>query len=471
LQGLSLEESSQILPLISPVDLATIDYDGKYVYADHLRILNQKLLEVANGTCKRLMVFMPPRHGKSELISKYFTTWYLGTHPDNRIILTSYEADQAAGFGEKSRDLLHEYSKVYGVDVSAGSSARNRWDIEGRRGGMVTAGVGGAITGKGASIFIIDDPVKNAEQANSTTYREKAKDWYRSTAYTRLTPDGAIILIQTRWHEDDLGGWLLNESNDEWDIVRLPAIDSEGKALWPDHFDINKLNEIKGELGDYWFNAMYQQNPMPAEGAVLKRNWIQYYEPGSIDFAPATTLTGWDLAISMKDTADYTVSCTAKVMPNNNIYIIDWTREHINGPDQMNAVINQYDRHQPMIVGVETNAYQAALPQFILQRRQIPIKNMPTFKDKMTKIISGFTMFEQGKVYLPLEHPLLGEFENEFVRFPNGTHDDMLDATNMIIELAKMGNNPYTNTDKFYDYSARNRQPLTHRKDRRNRRR
>lgn len=470
MQGLSLEESSQILPLISPADLAYVDYSGKYVLADHLRLLNKKLLDVASGKIKRLMVFMPPRHGKSELISKYFPAWYIGMNPDKRIILASYEADQAAGFGEKARDLLNEYKGVYGVGINGGSSARNRWDVEGHRGGMVTAGVGGAITGKGANVFIIDDPVKNAEQANSVTYREKAKDWYRSTAYTRLTPDGAVILIQTRWHEDDLGGWLLNESSDEWDVLRLPALDETNKPLWPDHFNIAKLNEIKRELGEYWFNAMYQQNPMPAEGAVLQRSWIRYYTPGSIDFAPASTLTGWDLAISMKDTADYTVSCTAKVMPDNNIYIIDWTREHISGPEQMNAVINQYDRHQPMIVGVETNAYQAVLPQFVLQQRIIPIKNMPTFKDKMTKIISGFTMFEQGKVYLPIGHPLLGEFENEYVRFPNGTHDDLLDATNMVIELAKMGNNPYTQTDKVYDYSERNRKPMINRREARRRR-
>jgi predicted phage terminase large subunit-like protein len=401
------------------------------------------------------MVFMPPRHGKSELISKYFPAWYIGTHPDNRIILTSYEADQAAGFGQKARDLLDAYNKVYGVKINAASAARNRWDIEGHRGGMVTAGVGGAITGKGANIFIIDDPVKNSEQANSVTYREKAKDWYRSTAYTRLTPDGAVILIQTRWHEDDLGGWLLSESQDEWDVLKLPALDENNNPLWGDHFTYDKLMGIKQELGEYWFSAMYQQEPQPAEGAIFNRSWIKYYDqlPYNDDW---TTYTGFDLAISEKETADYTCSCTARVDPRtNDIYVIDWTREHISAPQQANQVIAMYDRWQPAVIGVETNAYQAALPQFVLQKRLIPIKNMPTFKDKVTKITSGFTMFEQGKVYLPVNHPLLAEFENEYVRFPLGTHDDLLDATNMVIELAKMGNNPFTETNKRYDYSNR----------------
>lgn len=470
MQGLSLEESSQILPLISPVDLATIDYDGNYVYAEHLRKLNNKLLDVANGKCKRLMVFMPPRHGKSELISKYFPAWYIGMNPDKRIILASYEADQAAGFGQKARDLLEEYKNIYGVNINGASAARNRWDVEGHRGGMVTAGVGGAITGKGANVFIIDDPVKNSEQANSVTYREKAKDWYRSTAYTRLTPDGAIILIQTRWHEDDLGGWLINESSDEWDVLTLPAIDEEGHALWPDHFGLDKLNAIKREMGDYWFSAMYQQNPMPAEGGILKRSWLQYYEPGTVYMDNHVKYTGWDLAISLKETADYTVSCTVSVDPNSlDVYVLDWTRDHISFPDQVNQVITQYDRHRPMVIGIETNAYQAALPQAVMRQRMLPIKNMPSFKDKVTKITSSYTMFEQGKVFLPKNHPLLGEFENEYTRFPQGKHDDILDATSMAIELAKIGNNPYTQTDKTYDYSERNRKPMINKRDKRRR--
>lgn len=467
MQGLSLEESSQILPLISPVDLATIDYDGKYVYAEHLQKLNKKLLDVASGKIKRLMVFMPPRHGKSELISKYFPAWYLGTHPNDRIILTSYEADQAAGFGSKARDLLKAYERVYGVRVNDGSAARNRWDIDGHAGGMVTAGVGGAITGKGAEVFIIDDPIKNNEQANSVTIREKAKDWYRTTAFTRLTPTGKVVIVQTRWHEDDLSGWLLNESNEDWDVLTLPAISDEGKALWPDHFGLEKLLTIKKEMGEYWFSAMYQQTPQPAEGAIFKRSWLKYYEPGTIYMDDHTKYTGWDLAISEKETADYTCSCTVSVDPRtNNIYILDWTREHISAPEQRNLVIQQYDRWNPMVVGIETNAYQLALPQMVLEQRMIPIKNIPTFKDKVTKLTSGFTFFEQGKVFLPIGHHLLGEFENEYTRFPQGTHDDLLDATNMAIELAKTGNNPFTKTDKVYEYSERNRKPITHRRDR-----
>lgn len=448
--------ASTIQARISPVDLAVHDTKGssnEYVYAEHLEKLNHKLLDVADGKIKRLAVFMPPRHGKSELISKYFPAWYLGTHPDKRVILCSYEADFAAGWGQKVRDLLVEYNNIYGVNINDGSAARNRWDLSGYTGGMVTAGVGGPITGKGASLLIIDDPVKNAEQANSPTYREKAKDWYRSTAYTRLEPNGAVIVIQTRWHEDDLGGWLLSESEEDWDVLSLPAINENNEPLWPDRFSYDRLMEIKRELGSYWFSAMYQQNPQPAEGGLLKRNWIQYYDklPGSA--TNHVTYTGWDLAISQKETADYTCSCTIrKDNLTGNLFVVDWTRDHLTFPEQQQAVLNQHQRWGSDLIGIENVAYQDALPQS-LKSHMLPIKGVKPLRDKVTKIISTFTLFEQGIVYLPSKHPLLGEFENEYTYFPTGKHDDLLDATEMALSLAIQGVNPYTSEGPAYEFS------------------
>ena len=340
---------------------------------------------------------------------------------------------------------------------------------------MATAGVGGPITGKGAEILIIDDPVKNAEQANSPTYREKAKDWYRSTAFTRLTPTGKVILIQTRWHEDDLGGWLIDDAPEDWTVLSLPGIStpeipdalgrSPGEALWPELWTVDKLMERKRVLGEYWFSAMYQQVPQPPEGGILKRSWIQYYDPKEKQgfLTNSNVYTGWDLAISEKETADYTTSCTAKYSPlDGNIYILDWTREHLTFPEQQQEVIKQHNKWGTDLIGIETVAYQAALPQS-LRNYQLPIKGISRIKDKVTRITSAFTAFEQGQVFLPMDHPLIHEFENEYVHFPTGTHDDLLDATEIAISMARGGSNPYTESDNYYKFSQHYRNGDSHR--------
>jgi predicted phage terminase large subunit-like protein len=355
-----------------------------------------------------------------------------------------------------------EHKNIYGVSINDRSAARNRWDISGHRGGMATAGVGGPITGKGAEVLIIDDPVKNAEQANSPTYRDKAKEWYNSTAYTRLTPTGKVILIQTRWHEDDLGGWILNESNDDWKIIDLPAIATEdndalgrkpGEALWPEMWPLTKLQQNKKQLGEYWFSAMYQQQPQPLEGGILRRAWLNYYDtiPGGL--SNAVKYTGWDLAISQKETADYTCSCTIAVKPDGHVYILDWTRDHLTFPEQKNLVPQIQMKHDAALIGIEDNAYQAALPQSLAKYR-LPIKTRTAIKDKVTKITSTYSLFEQGLVHLPPNHHLLGEFENEYMMFPTAKHDDLLDATEMALAMSMFGHNPYTDGTSAYEYSA-----------------
>ena len=446
----------------SPIGLALVD-DNVYEVPRHIELLNKALMDVASGKIKRLAVFMPPRHGKSELCSKYFPSWYLGTHPDDRIILCSAEADFAATWGQKVRDIFKEHNAIYGVNVNDRSAARNRWDIAGHRGGMDTAGVGGQITGKGAEILIIDDPVKNAEQANSPTYREKAKDWYRSTAFTRLTPSGKVILIQTRWHEDDLGGWLLGE-DDDWTVISLPGLaDSEddalgreiGEPLWPELWTVDKLLQSKKTLGEYWFSAMYQQQPQPPEGGMLKRKWIQYYDPNDpairTKLDAATYYLGSDLAISEKEEADYTTTCVIAAF-QDELYIVDWTRDHLTVMEQVEQINKQNQRYNIVMNGIETVAYQAALVQ-LLRPYRLPIRQLPRTGtgDKVTRITSAWARtFEQARVYIPEGHPLMGEFENEYVHFPRGKHDDLLDATEVALTLADKGANPFTESKQYY---------------------
>lgn len=304
----------------SPAAFAYTASRHRWQPADHLLILSNKLRQVTTGKLKRLMVFMPPRHGKSQLCSQFFPAWYLGHKPDNRVILTSYEADFAATWGWKARSVFEEYGHdLFGLRVRGDSSARNRWDIVKHVGGMNTAGVGGAITGKGADLFIIDDPVKNAEDANSALKRDKAWDWYQSTAYTRLEPDAAMILIMTRWHPEDLGGMLLKEMDsggDQWDVLKFPAIAEEndllgrkiGEPLWKERYPVESLKRIEGTVSDYWWLAMYQQRARSRTGKTFKRTDFIIVDDG----AAGSQVRFWDLAATEETKGkdpDWTVGC------------------------------------------------------------------------------------------------------------------------------------------------------------------
>lgn len=316
---------------VTPALFAIAASRGRWQAAPHLLMLSDKLTRVAAGELKRLMVFMPPRSGKSQLISQYFPAWYLGHHPDNRIILSSYEADFAATWGWKARNVFEEYAPgIFGLDVRGDSSARNRWDIVDHVGGMNTAGVGGAITGKGADLFIIDDPVKNAEDANSALKRDKAWDWYQSTAYTRLEPDAVMILIMTRWHPEDLGGLLLKEMDaggEQWDVLKFPAIAEEndllgrkiGTPLWKERYPIEALTNIQNTVSAYWWAAMYQQSPYARTGRTFKRIDFKIVEGG----AQGSQVRFWDLAATEETKGkdpDWTVGCL--MSEQNGVYWI-----------------------------------------------------------------------------------------------------------------------------------------------------
>jgi predicted phage terminase large subunit-like protein len=389
--------------------------DHQYQIPPHLELLNEKLIEIALDDFKRrLMVFMPPRHGKSWLVSQYFPAWFLGMFPDKRVILTSYEADFASSWGRRTRDILNEYGEsVFGIEVNNKSSAANRWDIKSHEGGMITAGVGGPITGKGADILVIDDPVKNAEEANSQTYRNRTWEWYQSTAYTRLEPQGAVILIMTRWHEDDLAGRLLKnmttDTGEQWDVINLPAIAEEndllerkpGEVLWSGRYNLTELSRIKGNTGSYWWNALYQQRPQPPGGGLLKRSWLNYYQHQEIPSLEELSIyQSWDLAISTKETADFTVCTTVGVSQENNVYVLDWYRSRIDFPTQVRMVEKLAKKWDPLQIGIESNAFQKALPQQLKETSMLPIKEVNRTKDKVTRISAGFVHFENGKVML-----------------------------------------------------------------------
>lgn len=474
---------------LTPAGWANYSSNGYWRLKPHLALLNRALMEVSAGRIKRLMVWMPPRHGKSELVSGNFPAWHLGLHPDDKVILTSYEATFAASWGERNRDALQQNgAEVFGIRVKGDSSAKAQWRIEGHRGAMYTAGVGGPITGKGAHIAIIDDPVKNDVDANSQVMRDKTWEWYRATFRTRLEPGGAIIVIQTRWHDDDLSGRILRdaaETGEEWTVLNLAAIAEEdetvevagktwtrckGEALWPERYDVKTLREIAAGIGSYWWNALYQQKPVPSHGGVLKPKDFRSYEwvtsgeviggvkvavqavtlfpkegePRTVRLGETVKFQVLDLAVSQKTSADFTVIGTfARIGPD--LIVLDWRRERMEGPDIPKAAWAAFTTWHPAYVGVESVAFQTSVAQDLRRgdlangRRPMPVREIRPAGDKVSRALTLAARMEGGNVYLPRNAPWLAELTLEVGMFPKGAHDDQVDVMAYASEQVSTG--------------------------------
>lgn len=420
---------------------------------------------MANGQIKRLMIFMPPRHGKSELASKRFPSWFVGRNPKRNIIAASYNSDLATDFGREVRNIVssRRYRNLFDTTLADDSTAANRWHTN--QGGMyVAAGIGTAVTGRGAHVFLIDDPFKDREEADSENQREKVWRWYTSTAYTRLESDlkadvteddelwhellsdidagtaqpfeGAIVGIGTRWHEDDLFGRLLKkqaEGGDKWEILELPAIMSDGQALWPAKYPIEKLNQIKKAIGDRDWSALYQQQPRPDEGLYYKREWFRWYteKPKHLRVYGAS-----DYAVTSGG-GDFTVHLVAGVDPDDNIYILDVWRKQATSDIWVEAFIDLMDKHKPMMWAEEQGQIIKSVGPLIEKRmRERKVygrrEQFPSAADKPTRSRAMQGRAAQGKVYLPTAAPWVEDFINELLAFDAGTHDDQVDALGLI---------------------------------------
>lgn len=428
------------LAYYSPAGYAFTASYSQWEAAPHLVRLTELLLRIEKGELRRLMVFMPPRHGKSELISRYFPAWYLARHPDRRVILASYESDFAASWGRKTRDTLNEWAEALhpNVKVNPDSSSASRWDILGHTGGMITAGAGGPITGRGGHLIIIDDPVKNAEEANSRTIRERVWEWYRSTLYTRLEPGGAIILIMTRWHEDDLAGRIIadsRETGEEWEILNLPAIAEEndplgrqpGEALWPARFPREELDRIRLTLGSYWWNALYMQRPLPPGGEMFKREWFAIVEDYPRD---ARFVRFWDIA-GTAGGGDYTVGALL-AYKDGIIWVVDVTRGQWS-PAEVETVVRQTaemdGKHVPVRIEEEGGGSGKALIHSFITRI-IPgwdVRGCRPLSGKETRANPLAALAEAGNLRL-VRGGWNRDLIDEFSIFPRGDHDDIVDA-------------------------------------------
>lgn len=418
----------------------------RYQWYRHCLVLADVLQRVADGEIKRLMVFMSPRHGKSQLTTKLFTAYYLYRYPDRWVGINSYAAELSYTFSRAARDAYREA----GGELRKDAQAVKNWETP-SGGGLWAAGVGGPITGKGFSLGVIDDPLKNHEEAFSDRIREKQKEWYGSTFYTRAESNGAIIVIQTRWHEDDLGGYLLSQetADDEpegWHVVNFAAIKEEqpdefpatctvepdwrqpGEPLCPERFPLNRLLKICKRVGTYFWNALFQQRPAPPDGDKFKRSWWKYWRvlPASFELI----IQSWDCTFKDSDTSDYVVGQVwGKV--GGEFYLIDQVRDRMDITATIAAVRAMSAKYpQATAILVEDKANGPAVISML--KRQIPgILPIEPEGGKVVRAVAIAPYVESGNVYIPDSDiaSWIGDYIDEFSRFPKGKQDDQVDAT------------------------------------------
>ena len=409
----------------------------------HLRYVYQHLRRVTRGDCRRLMIFMPPRHGKSQCVTMRYPVWRLLGRPEMRVIIGAYNHELALEFSGAARNLAAECGLL-----GPSSTAAHDWRT--RAGGGVRAvGVGSGVTGRGANLIIIDDPVKSREEAESEAYRRRVWNWYRDDMYTRLEPNGALVLIQTRWHEADLAGRLLDEARqggEAWEVISLPALADEndplgrppGAALCPERYDVPALERIRGVLGTYSFEALYQQRPRPAEGALFKRQWFKVVEraPDSLRW-----VRYWDLAASTKSQADYTASAAVAVAEDGTLYIRDMLRGRWEWPDAYNVIANTMQAERGVTHGIEKALHGlAAVQQLQRDPRLVSIsfRGVDVDRDKYSRALPWAGRAETGKVAL-VSGGWIGAFLDEVCAFPLGAHDDQVDTISGALQLLGAG--------------------------------
>ena len=425
-----------------------------FIDGRHHKIMAKKFEEIAEGTCKRLIVNMPPRHTKSEFASYLLPAWYLGKYPDRKIIQTSNTAELAVGFGRKVRNLVgsEQYARIFpDVTLRADSKAAGRWSTN-ANGDYFAIGVGGTVTGKGADLLIIDDPHSEQEAAIAATNPEvydKVYEWYGSGPRQRLQPGGAIVIIMTRWSKRDLVGKIIKSSierdGEEWDVVEFPAILPSGNSLWPEFWPIKELLALKNELPVSKWNAQYMQSPTSEEGAMVKREWWKIWEkedPPPCDFI----IQSWDTAFTKNERSDYSACTTWGVFYLNentedpNIILLDAVKERLEFPELKAKALEMYKEWEPDACVIEAKAAGSPLI-YELRRMGIPVSEFTPTRgnDKIARMNSVTDLFSSGKVWAPSRR-WSDEVMEEMAAFPNSEHDDLVDSsTQALIRFRKGG--------------------------------
>lgn len=423
------------------------------IIGEHHRRIARAFDRVIEGKCKRLMIAMPPRHGKSQMGSYLFPAYLMGKLPASKLIVGSHTAELAQRFGRMIRNLVEEdkYKELFpSVGLSVDSKAAGRWNTKGG-GEAFFIGKGGAMTGRGGDIVILDD-ILDEQDALSDTAMENTWEWYTSGPRQRLQPNGSIIIINTRWKTDDLTGRLLRQQgqlkSDQWEILEFPAILPSGKALWPEYWHIDELEKVKVSIGLKKWNAQWQQQPTNDEGAILKRDWWRkwtYDEPPACEYI----IQSYDTAYSKKETADYSVISTWGVFTPNadsgpNLILLNVKRGRWDFPELKRVARSEYLYWNPDNVLIEAKATGTPLQQE-LRRIGIPVTmyspgGRRTGQDKISRANAVAPLLESGMIWYPADLEWAQELVEECAAFPNGSHDDQVDSAVMAWTRFRQGN-------------------------------
>lgn len=441
----------------SPAGFAEWASGGAWVAFPHLRLISSEIVDmIERDTCDVLLVEASVRHGKSELCSKFTPAWFVCQYPDWTVGLTSYEADFAQTWGRRARDVVEEVGREFGVRVNQRSSAASRWNIEGRAGGMWTAGAGGPLTGKGGALLVVDDPIKNAEEANSQGERDKLAEWFEKVLLTRRQGVGKVIVVMSRWHHDDLVGRLkVDPKGLRVRSVRLPAEAEEddplgrepGEPLCEELMSAERLAQAKQTSA---WAGLYQQRPMAAEGALFspagfrrryesveqemgdgerRRMFVLHTEAGDKVFSEdeCHRFATVDLAVSLKTWADWTVVLSAAATPDGELLVLGVTRLRAESHEHEKLVADAIARHRLGWAGIEESTFGLSLLQ-VARRRGLPVRKLKADKDKVARARPAQAMVEGGMVFLPAGADWIDGFVRECVEFPLGRHDDQVDC-------------------------------------------
>jgi predicted phage terminase large subunit-like protein len=404
------------------------------------------------------MIFAPPGHAKSDTVSVHTPLWVLEAVGDWPIALASYQQEKASEWGAKVRDLIEEHADILTVRLKEDSTAKHRWHTATGRGGMFCAGVCGPLTGYRAMLAIVDDPVKNREEANSPTYRDRAWKWFSEVLMTRLYPQGTAILMMTRWHEDDLAGRILRQQDEamragrqvaEWEVIRLPYIAEDGDVLgrpigaplWPEAgYTVDYIDSILQD--SYTRAALYQQRPAPESGAIFRKDDFRYYREDGGDLmlfgrdgeevrrvprSRCLVAQVCDTAIKTGRSNDWTVVLTFLVTPESDV-LVEWVeRRKIEVPDQLPLLLAERRRWKPAWQGVEDKASGSGILQTAAKMGS-PMRPLKADIDKRARAMPAVAMYENGKVYHRQGAPWLAEYEMELLSFDSGFHDDQVDC-------------------------------------------
>ena len=419
-----------------------------FIEGKHHKQIADKFDRLAKGEIKRLIINMPPRHTKSEFGSYLLPAWMVGRNPKLKIIQSTNTTELSVRFGRKAKSLMDspEYKQVFKTRLNPDSQAAGKWETE-QGGEYYAAGVGSAITGRGADLLIIDDPHTEQDALNSQAL-DRTYEWYTSGPRQRLQPGGSIVVIMTRWNQKDLTGRLLSAQSeakaDKWEVVEFPAIMPSGKPVWPEYWKIEDLESVKASIPLTKWNAQYMQDPTSEEGAIIKREWWQDWEK---DYIPPLdhVIQSYDTAFMKKETADYSAITTWGIFrPKEDgpqcIMLLDAVKDRFEFPELRRVALEQYKYWEPETVIVEAKATGLPLT-YELRNMGIPVINFSPSKgqDKHTRVNAVAPLFESAMIYAPKKKEFAQEVIEECAAFPFGDHDDLVDSMTQAIMRFRQG--------------------------------